>query len=88
MTWWALLYGLSMLARYHPADWMRALQVDKHSETVPLHAVLNVALVAVPHYVLDTLLGMPVLFQARPNMPIPRSTDPVPVTHRGRLKSP
>ena len=64
MTWWALLYGLSMLARYRPADWMRALQVDKQSETVPLEAALNTALVAVPHYVLDTLLGMPVLIHS------------------------
>jgi hypothetical protein len=63
MTWWVLLYGLSMLARYHPADWMRALQVDKRSETVPLEAALNTALVVVPHYVLDALLGTPVLIR-------------------------
>jgi hypothetical protein len=36
-----------------------------HSETVPLEAALNTALVAVPHYVLDTLLGMRVLFHAQ-----------------------
>ena len=41
------------------------LQVDKHSETVPLEAALNAAVVAVRHYVLDTLLGVPVLFRAQ-----------------------
>jgi hypothetical protein len=61
MTWWALLYGLSMLARYHPAEWVQALRVDQHPETVPLEAALNTALVAVPHYVLDALLAAPVM---------------------------
>src|SRR5262249_27152530 len=29
MTWWALLYAFSMLSRYEPRFWTRALNVDK-----------------------------------------------------------
>ena len=57
-TWWALLFGLSMLARYHPADWAAALRVDECDETVPLEAALNQALVAVPHFVYQALIAL------------------------------
>jgi YaaC-like protein len=60
MTWWVLLFGLSMHARYHPAEWTAALRVDRHDETVPLEAAMDAALSAIPHYVLDALHGMPV----------------------------
>ena len=56
MTWWALLYGLSMLARYHPAEWTNALRLDDSPEAVPLRAALDEALVAVPQFVLWALL--------------------------------
>jgi hypothetical protein len=55
MTWWTLLYGLSMLARYHPGEWTSALRVDDSPETVPLEAALDVALEVVPHFVLEGL---------------------------------
>jgi hypothetical protein len=57
LTWWALLYGLSMLARYHPAEWTAALRLDDSAEAVPLQAALDEALVAVPQFVLGSLLG-------------------------------
>ena len=56
MTWWALLYGLSMLARYHPAEWTNALRLDDSPEAVPLRAALDEALFAVPQFVLWALL--------------------------------
>lgn len=28
MAWWAVLYALSMLARYHPAQWANRINVD------------------------------------------------------------
>ena len=56
MTWWALLYGLSMLARYHPAEWTTALRLDDSPEAVPLQAALDQALSAVPQFVLWALL--------------------------------
>jgi hypothetical protein len=61
-TWWVLLFGLSMLARYYPAQWSSALRVDDSGETVPLEAVLNEALLAVPHFVLEALIGQQFTF--------------------------
>ncbi len=61
MTWWALLYGLSMLARYHPARWVLALDPDASSEAVMFERVLGAAISAIPHLVLEALLGEPVL---------------------------
>ncbi|WP_433015114.1 YaaC family protein [Kribbella sp. CA-294648] len=48
MVWWAILFGLSMLARYEPAAWVRALNVDSSTEAVALEYLLNQAKVAVP----------------------------------------
>jgi hypothetical protein len=56
MTWWALLYGLSMLARYYPAEWTSALRLDESPEAVPLGAALDEALLAVPQFVLGALV--------------------------------
>jgi hypothetical protein len=55
MTWWALLYGLSMLARYHPAPWTASLDLDNSRWAVPLEYVLDEALEAVPRLVLLAL---------------------------------
>ena len=45
--WWALLYGLSMLARYYPGEWTSALRLDESPEAVPLGAALDEALLAI-----------------------------------------
>jgi hypothetical protein len=63
-TWWALLYGLSMLARYHPAPWTHALRVDDTMEAVPLETAMDHALEAVPHLVLEALRQEPFLYSA------------------------
>jgi hypothetical protein len=55
MTWWALLYGLSMLARYHPAPWTQSLDVDASQFAVPLEVALDEALESVPRLVLRAL---------------------------------
>lgn len=55
MTWWALLYGLSMLARYHPAPWLDALAVDASPLAVPLEDAMEVAMEAIPHLVLEAV---------------------------------
>jgi len=55
MTWWALLFGLSMLARYHPAPWTHALAIDESLVAMPLERSLDEALEAVPPLVLDAL---------------------------------
>jgi hypothetical protein len=63
MTWWALLYGLSMLARYHPAPWTEALRADKSRDAVPLEIAMDEALEAVPHLVLEALKGKRLLLR-------------------------
>jgi hypothetical protein len=55
MTWWALLFGLSMLARYEPAGWREALDYDLSELAAPLGELLDVALQIVPELVLDAL---------------------------------
>lgn len=57
VTWWALLWALSMLARYEPDAWARHLDVDRSPYAVPLESLLDVALVAVPEALRDALAG-------------------------------
>lgn len=66
MTWWALLYALSMMARYEPAAWVRLLSVDEDKLAVPLEGVLDDALEVVPHLVLDALQATPFFLQPLP----------------------
>ena len=46
--WWLLLYLLSMLARYEPAAWMTALEVNRSPIAVPLERVCELTLERVP----------------------------------------
>jgi hypothetical protein len=56
VTWWVLLFGLSLVARYEPNLWTTALVVDATEQAVPLEAILDNALDAVPHWVYQALL--------------------------------
>ena len=58
VLWWAALWALSMLARYEPATWAGLLDVDSSRSAVPLEALLDDALNAVPEVLLDTLRGI------------------------------
>jgi len=55
LTWWALLFGLSMLARYEPAGWAAALAVESSELAVPLEELLDIALDRVPELIFDAL---------------------------------
>jgi hypothetical protein len=55
MLWWALLLALSSLARYYPAAWVQAIDLDQSVLAAPLRQVLNVAADRVPARVLDAL---------------------------------
>ena len=55
MLWWALLLALSSLARYHPAAWVEAIDLDQSVLAAPLREVLDVAEDRVPARVLDAL---------------------------------
>jgi hypothetical protein len=61
MTWWAVLYALSMVARYEPDSWVGLLDVDKSQFAVPLEGLLEDALEVAPHLVLDALQAVPLL---------------------------
>jgi hypothetical protein len=56
LLWWALLYALSDVARYHPAEWMGALDPNKAREAVPIERALEQALAVIPRLVLTTLV--------------------------------
>ena len=55
MTWWAILLLLSSLARYEPARWQAALDVDQRDAAVLLEEVLDLAQERVPELVLEAL---------------------------------
>ena len=55
MLWWALLFGLSMAARYDPEMWVAELDVNESKAAVPIEAALDVALEALPELILDAL---------------------------------
>jgi hypothetical protein len=55
MTWWALLYGLSMVARYEPGAWVRALDLDRPGLAAQLTELMDIALEAVPLLVFEAL---------------------------------
>lgn len=57
MTWWMLLYGVSMLARYQPDGWVGALQYDQSEAAAGLAQLLDAACDSLPQVVLDGLNG-------------------------------
>lgn len=63
MTMWALLYGLSHLARYQPATWVGALDLDRAETAVPLGHGLDIALEEVPKLAHGALIGRDVMFR-------------------------
>jgi hypothetical protein len=61
MTWWLLLYGFSMLARYQPRKWTDLLNLDKPGCATHLQYALETARSAIPHLMLEALDGHPIL---------------------------
>jgi hypothetical protein len=58
MAWWAVLYGLSMLARYQPAQWADLINVDSSQHAVAIEGVLGQALEHLPELILETIRGV------------------------------
>lgn len=56
MTWWAALLALSSLARYEPARWQRALDVDRPGVGAALEEILDVAQERVPELLFEALV--------------------------------
>jgi hypothetical protein len=55
LAWWAILYSLSMLARYGPASWSKHLDLDSCADAVSLESLLDRALDTCPQLVLHTV---------------------------------
>jgi hypothetical protein len=55
--WWVLLFTLSLIARYEPAIWKRALDPDSSSLAVFIEDALQEATRVVPHLLLIGLVG-------------------------------
>lgn len=51
-TWWAILYAMSMLARYSPAVWMTVLNPDRSPDAERIRHVLDTAIDALPWLIL------------------------------------
>lgn len=56
LLWWALLFGLSLLARYHPAKWRAALDFDRSACADRLAELLDEALVIVPDLLFEAAI--------------------------------
>lgn len=55
MAWWAVLYTLSMLARYEPAAWGTLISVDTCQHAVPIERLLERAINHLPVLIADTI---------------------------------
>ncbi len=51
LTWWTLLFALSMLARYEPAAWTQAIDYDVSELAAPLRQLLDIGLDRVPELI-------------------------------------
>lgn len=55
LAWWALLFALSMIARYEPSSWTRHLDVDAEATAVKLESMLSLALDTCPQLILHAI---------------------------------
>ncbi|GAA4561476.1 hypothetical protein GCM10023176_00130 [Micromonospora coerulea] len=55
MTWWTVLYTLSMLARYQPSEWSHCIDINSSPFASVLEHLLDEARTVVPDLVLTTL---------------------------------
>jgi hypothetical protein len=55
MVWWAALHGLSMLARYRPAEWSGYIDVDVSRYAVALELPLSESLSVLPMLIAETV---------------------------------
>ena len=51
VVWWALLFRLSMLARYEPEGWAAITEVNSSADAVPVEHLLGCALSSVPELI-------------------------------------
>lgn len=55
LAWWAILYVLSMLARYEPSACVKMTDINCSVEASPIEHLLEVALARLPRLIVDTI---------------------------------
>lgn len=55
LVWWAILFRLSMLARYEPQSWEAMTDVNTSADAVPVEHLLGCALSSVPELIYGVL---------------------------------
>jgi len=58
ITWWLILYCLSMLARYYPKEWAEVLDLDSSQLAVPLQELILAAQSEVPGHIFFSLVDL------------------------------
>ena len=58
LAWWALLYGLSMLARYEPDAWAGYIQVNGSADAVPIEALLEDSINVLPELIHQVIISV------------------------------
>ena len=55
MARWAVLFNLSMLARYEPGAWSSHIDVDSSTHAVPLERLLRQTITVVPDLIAEAI---------------------------------
>jgi len=55
MAWWAVLFVLSMLARYQPSEWSEHIDVNHSRHAAPIEGLLKDALESLPYLIAEAI---------------------------------
>jgi hypothetical protein len=55
LAWWAVLYVLSMLARYQPAEWSQHIDINYSRHAVPIESLLKEAIANLPGLIAEAI---------------------------------
>jgi hypothetical protein len=55
LAWWAVLYALSMVARYEPCAWTEMTAINTSIEASPIEHMLETAVIRLPRLILDVI---------------------------------
>jgi hypothetical protein len=55
MAWWAVLFSLSMIARYNPSTWTQHLDINTSRYAYPVERLLDDALLTVPSLIAEAI---------------------------------
>ena len=58
VIWWAILYTLSMLARYQPDAWAKYVDVSKSPDAIPIEDLLDAALNVLPEAIYRAIFSV------------------------------